>query len=564
MSQSREQPPIEGDGHAVEALPEDGHPIKLSSKTLVHISSGLYRSTANALKELVSNAFDADANVVRINTNYPEFDVLTCTDDGNGMTEKEFKRLMDGGIGDSDKRTGATDEALDSPRTKEGRPIIGRIGIGMLAIAQVCYEFKIVSHHKESKTAFEAVLNLRPYRLLEASADEQKEEYEIGFYKCESISYDARRAGVLISTNDLVPTYIQRYREDVQREKFRKPPKSFAGFIKEVTKKKHKSIRSLGDYWRLFWELSVSCPVAYIEGGPLRRELIEAAVKSDSREEAKQAPEIIKALVAELKGYNFNVVVDGISLRKPVLIPSNEKEKTEGRITPVTHTDKVIGLPLEFRGYIYTQGAAIYPKELRGILIRVKNVAIGGYDSSCLDYESVQGFRFDWVSGEIYVDQGLEEALNVDRYSFNEVHPHYLTLQKEVHRILEKGKVFSEARRASEAKHKLSTRTLTKEGDKEFLKLVRGILEVSYRIHRIEEYAPGDKPLEVQPRKGLLIVHDKHPLWPKRKSERWIAERVLMSFKLAQAHEKSRDDVEERALAILREVFENATKRRTH
>ena len=45
--------------------------IKLSSKTLVHISSGLYRSTANALKELVSNSFDADATVVEINTNFP-------------------------------------------------------------------------------------------------------------------------------------------------------------------------------------------------------------------------------------------------------------------------------------------------------------------------------------------------------------------------------------------------------------------------------------------------------------------------------------------------------------
>ncbi len=58
--------------------------IKLSSKTLVHISSGLYRSTANALKELISNAFDADATLVEINTISPRFDTLTCKDNGTG------------------------------------------------------------------------------------------------------------------------------------------------------------------------------------------------------------------------------------------------------------------------------------------------------------------------------------------------------------------------------------------------------------------------------------------------------------------------------------------------
>jgi HSP90 family molecular chaperone len=120
-------------------LSEGACPIKLSSKTLVHISSGLYRNTANALKELVSNSFDADAHVVHINTNYPEFDVLTCSDDGDGMELKEFIRLMDGGIGDSMKRVDETDVA--PKRTKSGRPVIGRIGIGMLAIAQVCFEF---------------------------------------------------------------------------------------------------------------------------------------------------------------------------------------------------------------------------------------------------------------------------------------------------------------------------------------------------------------------------------------------------------------------------------------
>ena len=48
--------------------------------------------------------------------------------------------------------------------------IDGRIGIGILAIAQVCFQFKVTSHHRASKTAFEAVIDLKPYRRNELRA----------------------------------------------------------------------------------------------------------------------------------------------------------------------------------------------------------------------------------------------------------------------------------------------------------------------------------------------------------------------------------------------------------
>ena len=58
--------------------------ITVSSKIVGHISSGVYRSAGGALKELVSNAFDADATQVYITTNWPSFDVITCQDNGIG------------------------------------------------------------------------------------------------------------------------------------------------------------------------------------------------------------------------------------------------------------------------------------------------------------------------------------------------------------------------------------------------------------------------------------------------------------------------------------------------
>ena len=74
------------------------------------------------MRELVSNAWDANASIVRINTNYPNFLQITVEDNGDGFTKDEFERLMSGGIGNSEKR----------PKQlvlKHNRPVIGRLGI---------------------------------------------------------------------------------------------------------------------------------------------------------------------------------------------------------------------------------------------------------------------------------------------------------------------------------------------------------------------------------------------------------------------------------------------------
>ena len=97
--------------------------IKVSSKILGHISRGIYRNPADAIKELVSNAFDADATRVAITTNWPSFDIITCRDNGSGMTLEKFERIVTQEIGERTKRAatdGNTNGVMDL-----GRPIIG-------------------------------------------------------------------------------------------------------------------------------------------------------------------------------------------------------------------------------------------------------------------------------------------------------------------------------------------------------------------------------------------------------------------------------------------------------
>src|SRR3989337_2119240 len=167
--------------------------LKLSAKVFGHISQGLYRTPAGAIKELISNAFDADARHVKIHTDFPKFSTFSCEDDGDGISVDEFEQMMDRGFGTSMKRseTGQVSKRLR-------RPLIGWLGIGLLSMAQICAEFKIVSHHRASRKAFEVIIRFPPYTKEELDrADKQPGGYMIGgAYKFADLSFSATNGGV--------------------------------------------------------------------------------------------------------------------------------------------------------------------------------------------------------------------------------------------------------------------------------------------------------------------------------------------------------------------------------
>src|SRR5262249_5599347 len=151
----------------------------------------------------------------------------------------------------------------------------------------------------------------------------------------------------------------------------------------------------------------------------------------------------------------FAVRVDGITLAKPVRLHGNKGGYTVEKI-PLTSKD-IYEKKVEFEGCIAVQeGQQLKPDELRGILIRIKDVGIGYYDPSFLDYPFNEGPRAKWVTGELFIRSGLEDALNVDRDSFNRFHPEFRAVQEYVHEILHK-KVFPEVYR------KLSKRSADRE-----------------------------------------------------------------------------------------------------
>jgi len=81
----------------------------------------------------------------------------------------------------------------------------------------------------------------------------------------------------------------------------------------------------------------------------------------------------------------------------------------------------------------------IRPQELQGLLIRIRNAAVGDYDKSFFGFSPSIGRLFQsWISSEIMADDRLEDAMNIDRRTLRDAHPAYVELQKAIHNHLEK------------------------------------------------------------------------------------------------------------------------------
>lgn len=388
--------------------------IVVNEKALAHLSRGIYRSPGSALRELISNAWDANATEVRIDTNYPNFYTMKVEDNGDGISKSDFVKLMSGGIGNSTKR-------VNGKRLINDRSIIGRLGIGMLGIAQICGSFTIISNPKDGDP-FRARIHL--YDMLKPKLDMNDKDIVhsednivfVGEYEVENYDPQNSNSGVLIYADDVHPTFMKAFSDSVDTDGFKEPPLDDWRECIRILANVH-SIQELGDYWRLIWEISSSSPIPYLD---------ESAIPED----------MVKVIQTKLLSYDFNIFIDGIQLYKPVYLEGNAAGYTH---IALHKKEKVFGKDLDYHGYMVVQESRqLQPDELRGIMIRIKNIAIGYYDPSFLDYRYNEGPRSRWLTGEIYVEEGLEDAINLDRDSFNTFHPHFKALQQHIHEILRK------------------------------------------------------------------------------------------------------------------------------
>src|SRR5680860_293682 len=78
--------------------------LTTNERVLARITDGIYRQPASALRELIANAYDADASEVIILTDAPRFSEIIVRDDGLGLSPAALAHLIKN-IGGSAKRT---------------------------------------------------------------------------------------------------------------------------------------------------------------------------------------------------------------------------------------------------------------------------------------------------------------------------------------------------------------------------------------------------------------------------------------------------------------------------
>lgn len=381
--------------------------INASARIIGDISLGIYRSPANALKELVSNAFDVGATEVIINTDYPAFTYVSCYDNGPGIATKELMQIF--------KYIGGSDKRLKTDIGLYGRSIIGKIGIGILGMSQISQRFVIISSRAGEKTRLEAEINIEEFVSEEATRTNLGTG-KIGNYEIYELPESESEHYTIITT----PARSEVLRNELgqgksARDQFTKVREEADTFKEFVVNFHNKPASTLSSYESFLWELASLTPIPYFEDGPLKEWKGWDTVKET------------------LQSYNFKLTADGYELKKPILLPTWDDLKNRGddyEIYSIDYGDEKSDL--QFEGYLYHQRRQIVPSELQGLLIRIRNVGIGGYDKTLLDYPRNIGPMVRGMTGEIYVRKGLEEALNIDRNSFNETHEHFIVLRQEI------------------------------------------------------------------------------------------------------------------------------------
>jgi hypothetical protein len=563
-------------------------PIKLSAKVFGHISQGLYRTPAGAIKELISNAFDADAESVRIHTGFPRFDSFSCEDNGNGMSREEFERLMKKGVGTSFKRL------EDAPATRlHNRTVIGRLGIGILSLAQICTQFDLISHHAVKKKAFIATIRFPPYTREEIDRLRFTPEDELikgGEYRLEDTDFDENKKGVRIYTKYLRESFRKRMSDltrycNAKVHRSKRPYTSFDEFMTAVYDPKN-SLQSLSlasDYDQLLFGLAVIPPNPYFD--------------SDSNVMLKF--KFFQDYQQKLDRNDFNVFFDNLNLRRPVRLPSDRTgttaelckvarqqnkrfELTDGQhkenvtvkkfelevaksdiVLSVYQIDysnsKVAGRPLKFWGYLFQQTGRLYPRDIQGVLVRVRDVAIGSYDTTLMSYPYGEGPRYHMVSSELMIEQGFEDALNIDRDSFNGLDPHYLRMQAYLHSLLH-STVFPETWSEEKSRNKARKNSAKVSREKLFLQVIKKYSKGKFahikKIDFSEEQAAS--PVSFSEGDQTIVINTSHPAIAqalRRKKYQELVQQISIAFEKAilEKGKKQREEFYE----LLARIFDN-------
>jgi Histidine kinase-, DNA gyrase B-, and HSP90-like ATPase len=326
--------------------------LTVDKRIILLLSASTYESFPRSLRELVSNAYDADATQVDISLSERER-TLSVVDNGVGMTPDEFDFFLR-----------IAGRQRTRPRTTVlGRKRIGQFGIGFLAMFPFCETVEVESTVHNSPVVFRARIPASRFCREGTKIEDVTAAQVTGReYRDEKMRNEHFTRFSLLNTTDLLKRYL-RQRQD--QAKFKN------------------SIRSYTGMKRLTWELQDILPIRFPSGS-------------------------VVASIVDPEPRDFNVTLNG-----QMLLANDYVKET------LAHSDGIerVG-DVQFRYAIGTPWKAVKPDEARGLRVRLNHVGVGARHTFDLGVAGRTFSRLHWLTGEVNIIAGLDEAITLDRDSF--------------------------------------------------------------------------------------------------------------------------------------------------
>ena len=131
----------------------------------------------------------------------------------------------------------------------------------------------------------------------------------------------------------------------------------------------------------------------------------------------------------------------------------------------------------------------ITPTEHQGVLVRVHGSSGTLFDPTFLRYQVSEQTRLRQISCEIFVSEGLEAALNIDRESFNYAHPHVVYITRWLHAALRRVATIQKRIAADIREAKREAASAEEE---------QALSRITSRAWRVELDDPGAEPPSVE------------------------------------------------------------------
>ena len=358
--------------------------LKTSQRIIARVTDGIYREPWAAFRELIANAYDADATHVVVETGVPEFNQITVRDDGIGMSPRTLAYILKN-IGGSSKRTTAgadlnTAQMGANDRSPGGRLLIGKIGIGLFAVAQLTQHFQIITKARGDFVRTSATVRLQTHNddWFQPSEDEHiAGEVSIKSENVPKNEADTHGTSIVLyslrpevrRTLCSIPRWNAALVEPADGESVQEPPIYHTGLphaaaeesdisqepslpwepsdapevkfrklfkaASDVSGKGTKSanLEHFDEYLRLIWKLSLSLPMDYIDNHPFDLDGSSGLIFFEIPKESGQANRIELSKDEPLRNHlklqagkdethsPFSVTLDGIALRRPICLP---------------------------------------------------------------------------------------------------------------------------------------------------------------------------------------------------------------------------------------------------